>query len=297
MSRAWLEQRERGSLAALRVMTWVARSLGYGVARALLVPICLYFLAFAPQARAASRGFLDRALGRRATLGDVYRHFHTFAGTLLDRVAVLSGDRTEFEVRTHGAGDLDSALAQRRGCLLLGSHLGSFEVLRVLGETRRGIVVNLLMYEANAPRTSRWARSLAPELGARIIASGEPETMLRVRECLQRGEIVAVLGDRAPDGERGIGCDFLGARARFPAGPLLAAALLGAPVVTFFCLYRGPRRYDAHFELLAERLPAERPAREEAVARELQRYAARLEAHARAAPCNWFNFYDFWGGG
>jgi predicted LPLAT superfamily acyltransferase len=297
MSEAWLEQRERGSLGALRLMTWVARSLGYGVARALLAPICLYFLAFAPQARAASRGFLARALGRRATLADVYRHFRTFAGTLLDRVAILSDDSADFEVHVHGVGDLEAALAQRHGCLLLGSHLGSFEILRVLGETRRGIAVNLVMYEANAPRISRWARALAPELGARIIAPGEPETMLRVRDCLQRGEIVAMLGDRAPHWERGVSCDFLGERARFPAGPLLAAALLGAPVVTFFCLYRGPRRYDAHFELLTVHLPAGHPAREAAVAHELQRYAARLEAHARSAPDNWFNFYDFWRGG
>ena len=294
MSGTWLEQRERGSLAALRLMTWVTRSLGYGAARALLPPICLYFLAFAPRARAASRDFLARALGRPATLGDVYRHFHAFAGTLLDRVAVLSRDSAEFEVRMHGADALEAALALRQGCLLLGSHLGSFEVLRVLGEVRRGIAVNLVMHEANAPRASRWARGLAPELGARIIASGKPETMLRVRDCLQRGEIVAMLGDRAPGGERGIPCDFFGERARFPAGPLLAAALLGAPVVTFFCLYRGPRRYDAHFEPLAERLPAQRPAREAAVAHALQRYATRLEAQARNAPHNWFNFYDFW---
>jgi hypothetical protein len=297
VSGAWLEQRERGSLAALRLMTWVTRSLGYSAARALLPPICVYFLAFAPRARAASRGFLARALGRRATLGDVYRHFHAFAGTLLDRVAVLGGDGAEFEVRMYGADALEAALALRRGCLLLGSHLGSFEVLRVLGETRRGIAVNLVMHEANAPRASRWARGLAPELGARIIVPGRPDTMLRVRDSLQRGEVVAMLGDRALRGERSIACDFFGAHARFPAGPLLAAALLGAPVVTFFCVYRGPRRYDTHFELLAECLPAERPAREEAVAHELQRYAARLEAQARAAPSNWFNFYDFWHGG
>lgn len=294
MSRAWLEQRERGSLAALRMMTWVTRALGYGPARALLVPICLYFLALAPQARAASRQFLGRALGRPATLGDIYRHLHTFAGTLLDRVAVLGEGGAGFDVRVSGAQVLETALAQGRGCLLLGSHLGSFEVPRVLGELWGGVTVNLLMHEANARAASRWARALAPELAQRIIEPGQPETMLRVRECLARGEIVAMLGDRALAGERRIACEFLGARARFPAGTLVAAALLGAPVVTFFCLHRGPRRYDVHFALLAERLPAERPAREAAVERALHDYAAQLAAQARAAPYNWFNFYDFW---
>jgi predicted LPLAT superfamily acyltransferase len=294
MSGGWLEQRERGGLAALQLMTWVTRTLGYGASRALLAPICLYFLAFAPRACAASRQFLARALDRPATLGDVYRHLHTFAGTLLDRVAVLGAGGEGFDLRVAGAEALEAALAARRGCLLLGSHLGSFEVLRVLAESRRGIAVNLLMHEANARAASRWARTLAPELAARIIAPGQPETLLRVRECLERGEVVAMLGDRALSGERRIACEFLGAPAPFPVGALVAAALLGAPVVTFYCLHRGPRRYDVHFALLAERLPAERPARDAAVERALQDFAAQLGRQARAAPYNWFNFYDFW---
>ena len=294
MSAGWLEQRERGNLAALRLMTWLTLTLGYRFGRALLYPICLYFLLFSPVARRASRDFLCRVHGRTPRTREVFRHFHTFASTLHDRVEVLAGHAAQFEVRLHGAEALESLLAGHRGCLLLGSHLGSFEILRVIGESRRRLAVNLVMHEDNARKTSRWLRALAPELAERIIAPGRPDTLLRVRECLERGELVAILGDRVFGAERSVTCEFLGAKTRFPAGPILAAALLQVPVATFFCLYRGPRRYEGYFEPLVERITPQREARDQAVARCVAKYAGRLEAQARAAPDNWFNFYDFW---
>ena len=294
MSVAWLEQRERGNLAALRLMTWLTLTLGYRFGRALLYPICLYFLLFSPAARRASRDFLARAYARPPGTRDVFRHFHAFASTLLDRIEILAGNAAGFQVRLHGTEVLESLRGDNRGCLLLGSHLGSFEILRVIGESRGRFAVNLVMHEGNGRHMSRWLHGLAPELAKRIIAPGQPETLLRVRECLERGELVGMLGDRVFGEERTVTCEFLGARARFPAGPILAAALLRVPVVTFFCLYRGARSYDAHFELLVEKIEAGRGMRDEAVARCVSRYASRLEVHARAAPENWFNFYDFW---
>ena len=294
MSIAWTEQRERGGIHALRLMTWLAHHLGYRATSTLLYPICLYFLVFSPRARFASRAWLARVLGRAPRFGDVFRHFHVFAGSLHDRIALYACAGDGFNVRVDGGEALDAALARGRGCLLLGSHLGSFEVLRAMGESRRRLAVNLVMHEPNAQHAGRWMRELAPELAQRVIAPGQPETLLRVRECLERGEIVAMLGDRPLGRERTIACEFLGKPARFPAGPLLTAALLDTPVVLFFCLRRGPRRYDAYFEPFAEPLAAEPQLRDAAVANGVARYARRLEARACDAPFNWFNFYDFW---
>jgi predicted LPLAT superfamily acyltransferase len=294
MSSVWLEQRERSNLAAMRLITWITRTLGRPAGRALLPPICAYYLAFAPRARKASRQFLQRVSGARPGIREVYRHFHVFARTLLDRIEMLSGDTSRFDLRVHGLATVERLLERGQGCLLLGSHLGSVEILRAFGERHQKLVINLVMHEGNARSTSRWLRQMAPELARRIIAPGEAGTLLRVRECLARGEIVAMLGDRAFGSERSTRCEFLGTGARFPSGPMLTAAVLGVPVVAFFCLHEGEQRYGVHFELIAERIELEASGRDAAVAPWIGRYVERLEAHARLAPYNWFNFYDFW---
>jgi predicted LPLAT superfamily acyltransferase len=88
--------------------------------------------------------------------------------------------------------------------------------------------------------------------------------------------------------------DFLGAPAKFPQGPFRVAMLLQRPAVMMVGVYRGGNRYDVFFELLA---PApETRARDSAswLDATMRNYVGRLEHYCRAAPYNWFNFYDFW---
>ena len=294
MSTTWLEQRERGNLAAVRLMTWLTRALGHRVGRALLVPISGYFVLFAPRARRASRDYLQRIFGSPVGLAQIYRHFHAFASTLLERIEMLSQGSARFDIRVHGWPEMEAVLAQGRGCLLIGSHLGSAEILRAFGERHQKIAINLVMHEGNARATSRWLREMAPELAERIIAPGEVGTLLRVRECLERGEVVAMLGDRPLGNERVTRCGFLGGSALFPSGPMLAASVLGVPVAAFFCLHEGDLRYDVHFEQLADRVDLGPGPRDAALVPWVERFVRRLEAHARQSPYNWFNFYDFW---
>jgi predicted LPLAT superfamily acyltransferase len=59
-------------------------------------------------------------------------------------------------------------------------------------------------------------------------------------------------------------------------------------------LYLGGNRYAVHFEPLADFSDTPRAERPAAVRAAVERYAALLERHCKAAPYNWFNFYDFW---
>jgi predicted LPLAT superfamily acyltransferase len=293
---SWLDHPERGSRSATRFMTWLALRSGRSLARLLLYPICAYFLAFSPRARSASRQYLALALGRQPRMGDLWRHFFTFAATVLDRVYFVDGRLGRFDIELTGLEALQRTLARGRGCLLLGAHLGNFDLLRVVA-SEHGLPVSVVMYAENAANiTEALNARLDPALREGIIAPGQPDTMLKIADRLSRGELVGMLGDRAAGSDKTVTCRFFGRDALFPQGPLRLAASLRVPVYLIAGLYEGGRRYVVHLEPFCEE-PSEDRAERTAWTREwAQRYAERLEHFCRLAPYNWFNFYDFWSG-
>jgi len=292
MSQAWLQQRERSSFVALRILVGITLILGRRIGRVLLVPICAYYLLFSVRARMGSKRYLARVLDRAPGFGDVFRHYYTFATVALDRVFFLKGRDGVFDVRVEGEALLRELVASGQGCLLIGAHVGSFEALRALGRDK-SVRVNMVMYEENARNVVAMSKAIDPRLADAVIPLGSIDSMLRVAERLGRGEWIGVLADRALNRDGQVTVDFLGGRADFPGAPLRMAALLKRPVVLMIGLYRGANRYDLHFEhLLTDADMARRDP--DAVREWVQRYAARLEHYCRMAPYNWFNFYDFW---
>ncbi|HEX4779946.1 MAG TPA: acyl-CoA synthetase [Usitatibacter sp.] len=281
MSTAWRDSPERGAQTPKRIIIWLALHAGRSFCRVALVPISMYFLATAPRARRASREFLTRTIGRRATWRDCLRHLFVFATTLLDRVYLLHGRREDLEVTVVNEHVFEEAIAAGRGCLLLGSHLGSFEMLGVVGGLERRLAINMVMHLEPGGGVRELLARTGYAIPYKVIALGRPESMLRVKECLDRGEVVGILADRVYGGEVTRVLPFLGSAARFSLSPFRLARITGAPVVAVFGLFRGGRRYEIVFEAL----PGPEPAP----------YVAVLERQARRCPYNWFNFYDFWG--
>jgi len=284
---------ERGTPTAVRLILRLALACGRPFTRALLCPITAYFFATAPEPRKASRAFLGRVLGRRPSILDLWRHFYCYATTLLDKIYLLAGRPETLTIRIQGKAHLDRHLHNGRGCVLLGSHLGSFELLRVLGRHHTDRPMKVVMETGQTPHFDRALQSLSPETANTVIPLGSPGSLLQVQEDLASGAMVGFLGDRVVNSNRALAVPFLGDPARFPTGPLHIALRLNVPVILFFGIYRGGNRYDVHFEPFRD--PGS--SREEGDPRlesELGRFVSRLEAYARRYPYNWFNFYDFW---
>lgn len=301
----WSRTGERSNRFALALMAWIAVRLGRPVARLVLHPIVWYFLLFSPGPKRQTRRYLRRALGREPGWADHYRQVHAFASVVLDRVYLARGERGRFELRVHGGELVHALLAEGRGAFMIGAHIGSFEALHAVGKGEQ-LPVAMAMFPDNARMIQAVLHAVAPQLVLEIIAIGRPGSTLAIRDWLDRGGLVGVLGDRLPPhtgrsaGSGGglVRLPFLGTPAPFHDGPLRLAMLLGRKVMFMVGLYLGGARYDVRFELLADfstLAGCSASEREARLQQALRDYVDRLDALCRELPYNWFNFHDFWG--
>lgn len=286
----WTDKAERGSAWLIHLIVWLARSVGRPICRLLLYPIVAYFVLTDRTARRASAEFMQLAYGRRTGLRDVFAHLYFFAATLLDRVYMAAGEFDRFELEIEGLALLEQAHDEGRGCVLMGSHLGSFDLLMLAHRAMDGRPVNVMMRVDPRARVRRIAG--VDDSAIKLIELGRPDSYLRAHEALARGEIVALLGDRVAPGAASLEVEFMGRPTHLPLAPHVLAARAQAPVLMCFGLYEGGNRYRIVFTEFGP--AAATSSRGEALRPAVARYAERLEAEARRRPLNWFNFYPYW---
>lgn len=303
---AWMGIAERGSIGALLVIRQIHRVFGRRTSVALLTPIVSYFFATDRAARRASLDYLRTLSSRpegRAVLGEapdwrhVFRHLHEFAQNILDRMIAWSGEPQRITIDDQATEQLIDLVREGRGAILLGSHFGSYDMLRLLAE-RTGVVLNVLMFTRHSARINRFFEQLHPGLHLRLIECipGSVDAIFEIKAAIDRGEFVGVLGDRVLESEhdRWVSVPFLGRPARFPLGPFLLQAVLGCPLLLTACVRTGPCRYLALAQPLAPAGSVPRVDREKHAQELTRRYASVLEEWCLLAPYQWFNFFAFW---
>jgi predicted LPLAT superfamily acyltransferase len=290
----WAQQQERGSVVALKLMTWIALHLGRSISRLILLPIVAYFLIASPKARATSRQFLSRIPQQRTGWLSLYRHLFAFAAVTLDRIYFLNGRMELFDIDIKDVNNSAlTAASSGAGLFLMGAHLGSFESIRSIARDYPQLKMVLLMYEDHALKIKQQLASINPEAQQDIIALGRPGAMLQVRAQLGDGALIGLLGDRTLDEHGNVQVPFLGSTATFPLGPFRMAAMLRHPAYFMVGLYQGGNRYTVHLEPIMDfSSSTDKP--EFAAQAALERYVQLIEQYCKLAPYNWFNFFDFW---
>jgi predicted LPLAT superfamily acyltransferase len=305
-SQRWSQLSERGSLWAMRFTAWSYRCLGRRVCRWIASATAGYFFLTDSRGRRASAAYLRRIyatpegakkIGGTPGLWQSFLHYREFALSIVDRIGIWFGRDDEFDFEVVGEEHLDRVTKSGNGAILVSAHLGSFDALRLFAE-RKNTVVNVLMFTQHAERINTLFRELSPDMEERVIwvNSESVDSVFKIRECLRRGELVAVLGDRIEPGDqsRSIRIPMFGDPVPLSQAPYILAALLHCPVLMILAFRESPGRYSVFTEELTDRTRLPRQERKKVASELLNAYAARLDFYCTQYPLQWFNFFDYW---
>ena len=305
----WAQQQDVKGLWGMRLMLLVWRLLGRKAFSLLLYPVVGVYWLTASTARKASQSWIRRVraqlIARRLPVPSnliSYQHFLRFGGAMLDKIASWRGELHLGRDVVFAPGAEETLnVSDPRGKLLLASHLGDVEACRALAQLQGSKTINALVFSDNAQRFKKIMEEMAPQAGLNLLPVNDigPDTAILLKEKLDRGEWIAIVGDRiAVTTQRGgewrvCWSRFMGQVAPFPQGPFILASILRCPVDLIFAL-RQQEKLRIHCEPFADPLLLPRATRQQALQNTVDRYAERLEHYALQSPLDWFNFFDFW---
>jgi predicted LPLAT superfamily acyltransferase len=301
----WHENPERGGRVAflgMQLLFWLYRHGGRPLFSLFLYPVMLWFFLFGRVARNASLEYLGKLkrfypeLPINPDLRCSWKHFLTFADTLLDKLKVWTGSAMIAATHRHGREQMLELLNAGRGGVMLTAHLGNTEAMQVMSELNPQLKLNVLVYTKHAMQFNRVLSAHARDHNIRFMSADDigPDAAVLLAQRVAAGEWVVIAADRVPmRNERRIKVNFLGESAYLPLGPHLLALLLKCPLIFAVCL-KQDNGLNIYFEDLSRQSQIVRAGRTAFLQDSAQRYADTLANYCRIAPLQWSNFYPFW---
>lgn len=305
----WAKRQENGSYLAIRMLLTLYRFGGKWLIMLVLGPVLSYFFIKDRTSRQASLNYLQRLHAHAGAQSPfthnpgyrhAFKHFWQFALAALAKIDSWLGRIKPEQVQYGGSLHFEHILppGQKRGAVLIGSHLGNQEVCRALVRSKYPVRINVLAHTKHTAAFNRILKESNSEVDLQLIEVTElsPAISVMLTDCIDRGELVVIVGDRlstqAP--ERAVWADFLGQSAPFAVGPWVLASLMQCPVYLMFCM-KEAQGYNLMFEPFApDGITLPRKTRQQQLEHLASRYAMQLEKVLLKYPYQWFNFYDFW---
>jgi len=284
----------RGGVLGYKIFVWTLKHAGLSFAYFLLLFVVTYFIFSSRKAFNSIYSYFRRVLNYSVfrSLISVYLNYYYFGQIILDKIALLAGFENKFTFTFEG----EEYLRQMdKGGLLISGHIGNWEIAgQLLNRLEKNI--NILVYDAEHEQIKGYLSDVFTKRRVNFIIIKEDYSHLQeIREALERGEIIAMHGDRFIEGNKVFQVEFLGKPALFPVGPVNLAARFGAPVSYVFAV----KETRTHYHFFATPLKnvefsTNLKKRELILKEAVEEYVTALEKTVKRYPLQWFNYYKFW---
>lgn len=286
-----------------KLLIWASRFLGTWIFSFSAGLIAAGYFLFSARRRAVGRRFYGALYPQksRSQLNScTWKQFQNFTNVYLDRHLQRQGNVLRHTIE--GLDHINTAIKERKGAILLMSHLGNWEVAaNALKQEMADLELMLLMGIRHKEEIEKIQKNSVHQDGIRIVGidedGGSPLDIIEAVRFLQKGGVVSMTGDMIwrPD-QRIVNATFLGQTVALPEAPHSLALVTGAPIIVFFAIRTGIRQYRILAKAPIQVHAATRDQRGTAIQSAAQAYANDLEQVLVQHPYEWFHFEDFLGG-
>ncbi|MEW6033552.1 MAG: lysophospholipid acyltransferase family protein [Chloroflexota bacterium] len=242
-----------------------------------------------PRARRTAQENMRLVLGPEATRRAVNRAARRAFRNLVRYCAefVCSHKGCEERVSFTGLEHLDMALADGKGAIVVGLHMGSWD-LAGMSVARRRYRLNVVVDKFCNDQVNRWVQRMRSQVGMKVVSV--KEGMPALFRALRRNELLALLIDCPALGN--VKVRFCGAMAKVPGGAAALALRTGAKIVPGTVVRTPGNRFMTFFDKPLHFEPSGDFSRD--VEALTQHIMEALEKTVRQYPDQWFMFRRIW---
>ncbi|MCK0130948.1 lipid A biosynthesis acyltransferase [Flavobacteriaceae bacterium F08102] len=284
------EGKSRGTVLGYKIFVFFMKHLGLGSAYFILYFVAFYFLFFSPKGTRASYDYFKNRLGynRLKSLRSVYRSYILFGQTIIDKVAIRTGARNKFTYEFDGVDLLKKMLAEEKGGVLISAHVGNFEIADYFfNEIDFKSQIHIVTTDQEHSEIKNYLESVSePSRIKFILVKEDLSHIFEINSALRANGLVCFTGDRYLEGTRFLTEEFLGAEAKFPAGPFLLSSRLKVPVAFVYVMKESRKHYHLYTRLAT--------AKSRDAQGLLENYKDSLTGMLKKYPYQWFNYFQFW---
>ncbi|MCB0662473.1 MAG: hypothetical protein R2879_11275 [Saprospiraceae bacterium] len=282
--------KSRGGALGYKVFIFFLKNFGVRVAYFILIFVAAYFIIFAPKSTRASFKYF-RKIWKFPVLKScwlTYLSYYRFGQTLLDKVAILAGLKTNFSFFFDGEEHLRTLSKEGKGAILISAHMGNWEIAGHFLK-KLNTPINIVMYDGeDAGIKEILEKSMSQRKFKVIYVKEDFSHLLAIHKAIQNKEFICIHGDRFVKEQRGkiYQAEFLGHPASFPRGPFELATRLKVPYTFVFAV----KETASHYHFFAT------PGKDPSIGSEImiKEYLTGMEKILKDYPEQWFNYYEFW---
>ena len=298
-SQKWFEKKEKAGRFWLNLSVKLVSILPHFLLKIACFFVTLFYYIFSPKERAYIREFYEnlrefqRQNGLKISKISVFKNFYEFGLNIADKIAVYKQKFTAKDLIIINPELLFGEFIDKNaGQIILTSHFGNIEVARALSLATQKNRLCVLMYSQNAANFMQLLNELNnAQIPAVFVDELDLPKMLELKNLLENGVHIGIMGDRTAIVGKNLCVKFLGKECFLPQGAFLLAHILKVQMMMLWC-----ERTNKGYEVEVKRLEfAPQNTRNESIKAMANAYVAELERRVCRRPWLWFNFYDFWG--